>query len=117
MTFDTPIFAAVGQKETEADAVKGFVDTHVAGRKGSMISRKDVAPERNRDNDEHQYFGVVLYWLGDNQFTLNEGQQITADIIAVGEGGMRGQPFQQKFGVSVLIVRCKPVKRRRNRTS
>jgi hypothetical protein len=117
----------VGPEEPEVDAVKGFVDTHVAGRRGSMISRKDVTPERNKDNDEHQHFGFVLYWMEDNQFTLNEGQLITADIIAVGlmkridigvgEGGMHGQPFQQKFRVSILIVHCKPVKRRRNGTS
>ena len=52
---------------------------------------------------------------------------ITADIIVVGlmkrvdidvrVGSMRGQSLQQKFGVSILIVRCEPVKRIRNRTS
>jgi hypothetical protein len=128
--FEAPIgndFVTVGPKEPEADAVKGFVDTYVTSRRGSVISREDVMPERNRDNDEHQHFGVVLYWLKDDQFTLKEGQPITADIIVVGlmkridigigEGGMRSQPLQQKFGVSVLVIRCKPVKRRRNETS
>ena len=36
------------------------------------------------DNNDHQHFGVVLDGLKDDQFTLNEGQPITADIIAVG---------------------------------
>jgi hypothetical protein len=87
-TFEAPIgndFATVGPEESEADAVKGFVDTHVAGRKGSMISRKDVAVERKRDNDEHQHFGVVLDGLKDDQFTLNERQPITADIVPNGK--------------------------------
>jgi hypothetical protein len=47
-TFEAPIgnnFATVGPEEQEEDAVKGFVDTHVAGRRGSMISREDVAVE------------------------------------------------------------------------
>ena len=92
-----------------------------------MISRKDGTAERKRDNDEHQHFGVVLDGLKDNQFTLDKGQPIAAEIIVVGlikrvdigvrEGGMRGQSLQQKFGVSILIVRCKPVKGRRNGTS
>ena len=128
-TFKAPIgndFTTVGPEEPEADVVKGFVDTHVAGRRSSMISRKDVAAERKRDDNEHQHFGVVLDGLKDDQFTLNKGQPIAADIIAVGlmkrgdisfrEGGMCGQLLQQKFGVSILIVRCEPVKRRRNRT-
>ena len=129
-TFEAPIgndFATVELEEPEADAVKGFVDTHVAGRRGSMISREDVAAERKRDNNEHQHFGVVLDGLKDDRFTHDKGQSIVADIIAVGlmkrvdigvrEGSMRGQSLQQKFGVSILIVRCKPVKRRRNGTS
>ena len=93
-----------------------------------MIIRKDVAAEQKRDNNEDQHFDVVLDRLKDDQFTLNKGQPIAADIITVvglmkrvdigvREGGMRGQSLQQKFGVSVLIVRCKPVKRRRNGTS
>ena len=125
--FEAPIgndFPTVGPKEPETDAVKCFVDTHVADRRGSMISRKDVASEQNRDNDEHQHFGVILNWLEDDQFTLNEVHSIMTDIIAVGlmkridiglgEGGIRGQPLQQKLGVYVLIIRCKPVKRRGN---
>ena len=117
----------VGPEEPEVDAVKGFVDTHVAGRRGSMISREDVAAERKRDNNEHQHFGVVLDGLKDDRFTHDKGQSIVADIIAVGlmkrieigleEGGMHGQPLQQKFDVSVLIIRCKPLKRRGNWTS
>ena len=77
-----------------------------------MISRKDVAAEQKRDNNEDQHFDVVLDRLKDDQFTLNKGQPITADIIAVGlmkrgdisfrEGGMCGQLLQQKFGVSIL---------------
>ena len=129
-TFEAPIgndFATVGPEEPKTDAVKGIVDTHVAGRRGSMISREDVTAERKRDDNEHQQFGIVLDGLKDEQFTLNKGQPIAADIIAVGlmkrvdisvrEGGMRGQSLQKKFGVSILIVRCKPVKRRRNETS
>jgi hypothetical protein len=116
-TFKAPIgndFTTVGPEEPEADVVKGFVDTHVAGRRSSMISRKDVAAERKRDDNEHQHFGVVLDGLKDDQFTLNKGQPIAADIIAVGlmkrvdigvrEGGMRGQSLQQKFGVRILII-------------
>ena len=92
-----------------------------------MISREDIAAERKGDDNEHQHFGIVLDGLKDDQFTLNKGQPITADIIAVGlmkrgdisvrEGGMCGQSLQQKFGVSILIIQCEPVKRRRNRTS
>jgi hypothetical protein len=72
--FKAPIgnnFPTVGPKEPETNVVKGFVDsiTNVAGRRGSIISRKDVALEQNRDNDEHQHFGVVLDWLEEDQFT------------------------------------------------
>jgi hypothetical protein len=42
-----------------------------------MVGRENVAVERNRNNDKHQHFGVVLNGLEDNQFTLP--QQGTAD--------------------------------------
>jgi hypothetical protein len=126
-TFEAPIgndFPTMGSKEPKTDAVKGFVDTHVAGWKGGMVGRENVAAERNRNNDEHQHFGVVLSRLGDNQFTLNKGQPIATDIIMVGrmkrigiscgEWGALGQPLQHKLGVGVLVIRCKPIKRRRN---
>jgi hypothetical protein len=92
-----------------------------------MISREDVEAERKGNDNEHQHFGIVLDGLKDDQLTLNKGQPIAVDIIAVGlmkrvdigisKGDMRGQSLQQKFGVSVLIVHCKPVKRKRNGTS
>ena len=80
-TFEAPIgndFATVGPEEPEADAVKGFMDTHVAGRRGSMISREDAAAERKGNDNEHQHFGIVLDGLKDDQFTLNKGQPIAA---------------------------------------
>jgi len=101
--------------------VKGFVDTHVAGGRGGMVGKENVAAERNRNNDKHQHFGVVLNKLEDNQFTLNKGQTIATDVIAVGrmkrigiscgERGALSQPLQHKLGVG---VHCNPVKRRRN---
>jgi hypothetical protein len=52
-----------------------------------VVGRENVAAERNRNNDKHQHFGVVLNGLEDNQFTLNKGQPIATDVIAV--GGMK----------------------------
>jgi hypothetical protein len=49
-----------------------------------MVGRENVAAERNRNNDKHQHFGVVLNGLEDNQFNLDKGQPIATDIIAVG---------------------------------
>jgi hypothetical protein len=89
-TFEAPIrndFSTMRPKESKADAVKGFVDTHVAGWRGGVVGRENVAAERNRNNDKHQHFGVVLNGLEDNQFTLNKGQPIATDVIAV--GGMK----------------------------
>ena len=91
-TFEAPIgndFATVELEEPEADAVKGFVDTHVAGRRGSMISREDVVAERKRDNNEHQHFGVVLDRLEDDQFTLNKKGQPISPKQLVGKAGVR----------------------------
>ena len=75
-TFETPSrndFSTMRPKESKADAVKGFVDTHVAGGRGGMVSRENVVAKRNRNNDKHQHFGVVLNGLEDNQFTLDKG--------------------------------------------
>jgi hypothetical protein len=85
-TFEAPIsndFPTMGPKEPKADVVKGFVDTHVAGGRSGMVGRENVATERNRNNDKHEHFGVVLNGLENNQFTLDKGQPIAADIIAV----------------------------------
>jgi hypothetical protein len=89
-----------------------------------MVGRENVAAEQNRNNDEHQHFGVVLNGLEDKKFTLNKGRTIATDIIMVGwvkrigigcgERGALSQPLQHKLGVGVLVIRCKPVKRRRN---
>jgi hypothetical protein len=49
-----------------------------------MIGRENVVAERNRNNDKHQHFGVVLNRLEDNQFTLDKGQPIATNIITVG---------------------------------
>ena len=47
------VLAAARPKEAEADAMEGFVDTHVAGRGGRMVSGEYVAAKGRRDNDEH----------------------------------------------------------------
>jgi hypothetical protein len=45
------IFATVRPEKTETDAMKGFVDTHVASGGRGMVGRKDITAERYRNND------------------------------------------------------------------
>ena len=40
--------------------MQGLADTHVAGRRGCMVSQEDVSSKRQGDDDEHQKFLVVL---------------------------------------------------------
>ena len=90
-----------------------------------MVGREDVASEREKNNDEHQHFCVVLNGLEDDQFTLNEGQPIMTDKVTVGrmkrseigireEGGTLVQLSQQKQDVFVLFIHCEPIKGGRN---
>jgi hypothetical protein len=58
-----------------------------------MVGREKVVAERNRNNNKHQHFGVVLNGLEDNQFTLNEGQTIVTDIVMVGQMKKIGNGF------------------------
>jgi hypothetical protein len=47
------VFATVWPKESETDAVEGFVDAHVPSGRRGVTSRKDVAAERKRDDNQH----------------------------------------------------------------
>jgi hypothetical protein len=108
------VFAAVGPKESEADAVQGFVDTHVASRGRCVVSGEDVATKRQWNYDKHQHFLVVLDGLKDNKLAIEKGQPVLADVIAVrrvdsgdigwGEGNGGGQSVEQKLGVGVLLI-------------
>jgi hypothetical protein len=118
-------FAAHRPKEAETDAVEGFINTHVTGRRGGMVGGEDVATQRQRDNNEHQHFGVILDGLEDDKLAIVERETVLTDIIAVSkvkgrnvsfqEWGRRRQVFKHELSVGVLLVGRGPVKRRRNR--
>ena len=44
---------AVRSEESEADAMKGFVDAHVASGGGSVIGGEDIAAKGRGDNNQH----------------------------------------------------------------
>ena len=54
------LLATAWPKEAKTNAVQGLADTHVAGRRGCMVSQEDVSSKRQGDDDEHQKFLVVL---------------------------------------------------------
>ena len=77
------IFAAERPEETKTNAMESFVDTHMAGGRGGMISRENVPTKRERNNDKHQEFFIVLDWLEDNKFAFEERQSILANVVTV----------------------------------
>jgi hypothetical protein len=119
------VFATEGPKETEADAVEGFVDAHMTGRRRCMVGGEDVAAKRQRDNDEHEHFLVVLDGLEDNKLALEKSDTVLTDIIAVRSMERRNISFREwsrrrqagvhEFSVRVLLVSWRPVKRRWDR--
>ena len=48
-----------------------------------MICGEDVPTKRNRDNNQHEKFGVVLNGLEDDKFVVDNGETFLTDIIAV----------------------------------
>jgi hypothetical protein len=98
------VFATLWPEESEADAVEGLVDTHVPSGRRSVASRKDVAPKRKWDDNQHEHFLVVLHWLKHDQFALDHGDAVTTNIIAIsridggeirfGDGRRRGQAVE-----------------------
>jgi hypothetical protein len=120
------IFAAHRPEEAETDAVEGFINTHVTGRRRGMVGGEDITAQRRRDNDEHQHFRVVLNRLEHDNFAVVESETILTDIITVSvvEGRnvsfrkwSRGrQAFEHELSVGVLLISRGPVERRRNRT-
>jgi hypothetical protein len=114
------IFATERPEETKTNAMKSFVDTHMAGGRGCMISRENVPTKRERNNDKHQEFFIVLDRLEDNKFAFEEGQAILANVVTV--SGVEGRKVgfskrrrrresgEEEFGIRVLIVGRSPVK-------
>ncbi len=108
------VLAAHMPEEAEADAVEGFMNTHVTGRRGGMVGGEDVATQRQRDDDEHQHFCVVLDWLENDDLAIVERDTVLTDAIVVSkmkgrnvscrEGGRRRQAFVHELSVGVLLV-------------
>jgi hypothetical protein len=82
------IFAAMGPEEPEADAMECLVDSHVTGGGGGMVSGENVTAKRKGNNDQHQKFGVILDRLVDDQFAVDQGRAVLANVVAV--GGVEG---------------------------
>ena len=66
------VFADERPEEPESDAMQSLINTHMAGRRRGVVSREDVTTKRQRYNDEHQHFLVVLDWLKDNEFAVEK---------------------------------------------
>jgi hypothetical protein len=77
------VTTAVWPKEAESDAVKGFIDTHVACSGCSMVCGESVMTKWGRDNNQHEELFVVLNRLEHNQFVVHERNVIMTDIIAI----------------------------------
>jgi hypothetical protein len=113
------VLVAVRPKEAKADAMKGFIDAHVACGGGGVISRKDVTTKGEGNDDKHQEFGVVQDGLVNNQFAINERHFVLADIIAIcgmqgravrpGERGACGEPVKQQGSIGIIGVHRKPI--------
>jgi hypothetical protein len=78
------ILATVWPEKTEADAMEGFVNPHMPGRRGCMVGGEDIASKGGGDDDEHEQFSIVLNRLENNQFAVNKGEAVATDIVAVG---------------------------------
>ena len=75
---------AAGPEEPEADAMKGFVDAHVASGRGSVIGGKDVATKRTWDDNQHEKFFVILDGLEDNKLVVNDRDTFLVNKVTVG---------------------------------
>jgi hypothetical protein len=49
-----------------------------------VVSREDVATERQGNDDEHQHFFVVLDRLENNKLAIKEGEAVLANLVSVG---------------------------------
>jgi hypothetical protein len=67
------VLAAVRPEEAKTDTMQSFVDAHVASGWGGMVGREDVATKRERDNNQHQQFRIVLDRLKNGQFAFDKG--------------------------------------------
>lgn len=91
------VLAAEGPEEAETNAMEGFVDAHVASRRGRVVGGEDITTERGWNDDKHQHFLVILDGLEDDELAIKEGESVAADVIAIsvmkredvsfGEGG------------------------------
>jgi hypothetical protein len=75
---------AIGRpEEAEADAMKRFVDAHMASGRGSVVRIEDGAAKRGVDSNQHEQFLVVLDALEDNEVVIDNGDAFLTYIIAV----------------------------------
>jgi hypothetical protein len=121
------VFATLWPEESEADAVKSLVDAHVPSRRRGVVGGEDVTSKREWDDNQHKHFLVVLHWLEDDQFTLDDGDAVTTNIIAIsridggeirfGDGRRRGQAVKKQLSVGVLLIGGEPIEWRRNGSS
>jgi hypothetical protein len=115
------VFTAARPEEAEADSMQSFVDTHVASRGRSVVCGKDVTAQRQRNNDQHQHFLIVLHGLKYNELAIEERDAVLANVVSIsgvesndirfGEGDGRREAIKQKVGVRILLVGGGPIER------
>jgi hypothetical protein len=121
------VLATQRPEEAKANAMKSLVDTHVASRRRSVVSWKDVTTKGKRDDDQHEHLLVVLNGLKNDKFAIEKRDSVAADVIAkrsvesskveLSEGRCRRETVEKKLSVGILGVSCGPIQRRRDRSS
>ena len=61
-----------------------------------MVGRENVATKRQRDDDKHQHFLVVLAGLEDNELVIEKREAVMVDVITVGRVEGRNIGFRER---------------------
>jgi hypothetical protein len=91
--FEDPIsdvLAIEGPEKSKPDSMKCFINVHMAGSGGGVVSGEDSTAERGRNNNQHEQFFVVLDTLKDDQMVVDNSDAIAPNVITV-SGMNRGE--------------------------
>ena len=108
------VLAGTWPEEAQPNSVQGLVDAHVAGGRRSMVGREDVTSKRQRNDDEHEEFLVVLNRLEDDELAVEKRESVLSDVVSVrrmkskniglGKGRRGRQTIKEEFGIRILLV-------------
>ena len=77
------VFAGTWPEEAQPNSVQGLVDTYVAGGRRSMVGREDVTSKRQRNDDKHEEFLIVLNRLEDYKLAVEKRESVLPDVVSV----------------------------------